>query len=270
MKKLASLLLLYPFVFIYGQVSTVDSLPKENLNWYSKSPKLDKIQGVGVNRAYAELLKDKKSKKTIIVAVIDAGIDITHEDLATLIWINEDEIIGNGKDDDNNGYIDDINGWNFLGNTKGENINEENLEVTRITRKFSPKFEGKTITDISTEDKASFEMYAKANQEREELSEKYEAKLVRYSEMKDELVTAEDTLAKLLEKQELTLEDVQNYSTTDSVLTEYKNTLTTLYTKGISKERLERVVDYYSTYTKYYTNLEFTPELILLAMMSII
>ena len=166
MKKLLALLLLSPYSLSFGQVSTIDSLPKENLNWYNLSPKNDKIQGVGVDRAYSELLKEKKSKKTIVVAIIDAGVDITHEDLSSLIWVNEDEIAGNRKDDDNNGYVDDINGWNFLGNSEGENINEANLELTRIVRNYSGQFEGKTATDISEIDKVNFDLYSRANNER--------------------------------------------------------------------------------------------------------
>ena len=83
---------------------------------------------MSVDRAYNELLIGLKPKK-VIVAVIDAGIDINHEDLENLIWINKGEIPGNNIDDDKNGYVDDINGWNFL----GESYNET-LEMTRIIR----------------------------------------------------------------------------------------------------------------------------------------
>ena len=54
-----------------------------------------------------------KSEEPVIVAIIDTGIDINHEDLKNKIWINEGEIPDNGIDDDGDGHIDDINGWNF-------------------------------------------------------------------------------------------------------------------------------------------------------------
>jgi subtilisin family serine protease len=108
------------------------------LNWYNKSPIDDEIFGAEVDKAYQELLKDKKSS-TVIVAVIDGGIDITHEDLKDNIWVNTDEIADNGIDDDNNGYTDDIHGWNFLGNAEGENISNETLEITRIYRKYKDR-----------------------------------------------------------------------------------------------------------------------------------
>ena len=97
-------------------------------NWHNLDIKIDSIPGMSVERAYSELLNGKIGKK-VIVAVIDAGIDINHEDIKDLIWINDDEIAGNNIDDDKNGYVDDINGWNFL-----DNSYNETLEMTRIIR----------------------------------------------------------------------------------------------------------------------------------------
>jgi thermitase len=68
--------------------------------------------GVSVNSAYKEY--GTTNTKTVIVAVVDTGVDVTHEDLKDVIWTNKDEIPGNGIDDDGNGYIDDINGINTL------------------------------------------------------------------------------------------------------------------------------------------------------------
>ena len=89
----------------------------------------DTIPGMSVDRAYAEILKDKIGVN-VIVGVVDSGVDITHEDLKGKIWINSKEIPDNGIDDDNNGYIDDIHGWNFLGDVENENV-----ELTRIIKK---------------------------------------------------------------------------------------------------------------------------------------
>ena len=108
---------------LYGQVD-----PKI-LNWYNGGG-----TGMQTEKAY-KILKDKKTT-TVIVAVIDSGVDIEHEDLKGKIWINPNEIAGNGIDDDKNGYIDDINGWNFLGNSKGENVDQANLEKTRLLREL--------------------------------------------------------------------------------------------------------------------------------------
>lgn len=116
--------------------STIDKTPlktsplkEEDLKrWSHLDLVKDTIPGMSVDRAY-ELVKGKKGSK-VIVAVIDSGIDIDHEDLKGKIWTNSKEIAGNNKDDDNNGFIDDVHGWNFLGNS-----NNENLELTRIVKK---------------------------------------------------------------------------------------------------------------------------------------
>lgn len=89
----------------------------------------DTIPGMSVDKAYAELLKNKKGVK-VIVGIVDSGVDIDHEDLKSVIWTNAKEIAGNGIDDDKNGFIDDIHGWNFLGDS-----GFENLEMTRMLKK---------------------------------------------------------------------------------------------------------------------------------------
>ncbi len=93
----------------------------------------DKMPGMSIDRAYSELIKEKEGKE-VIVAVIDSGIDIEHEDLLENIWVNSNEIPNNNIDDDKNGYIDDINGWNFLGDSQNEN-----LEYIRLLKKTDPK-----------------------------------------------------------------------------------------------------------------------------------
>ena len=102
---------------------------QESLRWSHLDLEKDTIPGMSVDRAYKELLINKKGIK-VLVGVIDSGVDIKHEDLKGKIWTNKKEIPNNGKDDDKNGYVDDVNGWNFLGDS-----NNENLEMTRIIKK---------------------------------------------------------------------------------------------------------------------------------------
>lgn len=92
----------------------------------------DRVPGVSATRAYRELLADRTPRRTVVVAVIDGGVDTAHVDLRETLWRNDDERPGNGVDDDGNGYVDDVYGWNFIGGPDGRSVNHETLEVTRL------------------------------------------------------------------------------------------------------------------------------------------
>lgn len=128
-------------------------------DWFLKDPESDHVQGVSAEKTYLTLLQGKPSR-TILVAVIDSGVDIDHEDLKDVLWVNEDEIAGNGIDDDKNGYVDDIHGWNFIGGKTG-NVNEDTYEVTREYARLKPKFENADEKTIGKKNKAEFEYWKK-------------------------------------------------------------------------------------------------------------
>src|SRR5574343_703042 len=126
-----------PAKIIPTPVENIDKMPlktaplkeKDLQRWSHLDLVKDTVPGMSVDKAYAELLKDKKGQK-VIVGIVDSGVDINHEDLKAVIWTNPKEIAGNNIDDDKNGYVDDIHGWNFLGNAV-----HEQLEFTRIVKK---------------------------------------------------------------------------------------------------------------------------------------
>ena len=128
------------------------------LNWYLNDPKADGIYGVGAERAYELLNAAGKKPKQVIVAVIDSGVETDHPDLKDVIWVNEDEIPGNGIDDDKNGYVDDVHGWSFLGGAT-QDINNEASELSRMYHNESAYFNGKSASSISDSDKARYETY---------------------------------------------------------------------------------------------------------------
>src|SRR5690606_14160197 len=109
-------------------------------NWFLLDQQKDGYPGVSVDKAYQELLKNRKSQ-TVIVAIIDSGVDYLHEDLKDNMWVNHDEIPNNGIDDDGNGYIDDIHGWNFIGGANGANVSADTYEATRLYVKYKPIYE---------------------------------------------------------------------------------------------------------------------------------
>ena len=160
--------------------------------WSSKDLQNDTIPGMGVERTYQEIIKNKVGK-TIIVAVVDSGIDIEHEDLKNVMWVNTKEIPGNGIDDDKNGYVDDIHGWNFLGD-----IVKENMEYVRIVRKLKPKYDGKTKASVSAVDSAEFALFEKANTEYTKEVEQNKANVARYSGMLGALKPAHAAISEKL------------------------------------------------------------------------
>lgn len=101
-------------------------------NWHLLDPTADRVPGIGAERAYRELLSGMRVRDTVIVAIIDSGVEVDHPDLAGVIWTNADEVPGNGRDDDNNGYVDDVHGWDFLGNRDGRDITTDTYEITRL------------------------------------------------------------------------------------------------------------------------------------------
>jgi len=128
-------------------------------DWFLRDPEADHLQGVSAEKTYSTLLQGKPSR-TVLVAVIDSGIDTDHEDLKDIVWTNEDEIPGNGIDDDKNGYVDDIHGWNFIGGKNG-NVNEDTYEVTREYKRLKPKYENVDETKISKKNRAEYDYWKK-------------------------------------------------------------------------------------------------------------
>lgn len=137
---------------------------KDLMTWYHKDFSKTNVYGVNTENAYKFLESKGLKPKTVIVGVLDSGVQVTHPGLAKNIWTNPNEIPNNGKDDDGNGYIDDVHGWNFIGGKNGD-IDVDNMEVTRVVAKYKPVFEG----EDSTKNKANqtkmpeeFAMYMKA------------------------------------------------------------------------------------------------------------
>ena len=168
----------------------------ESKNWMHLDLVEDTVPGMSVNKAYNEIIKSKKGQ-TVIVAVIDAGIDTNHEDLDDVIWVNKKEIPNNNKDDDKNGYVDDIHGWNFLGDTY-----DEQFEYVRIL------VSGDT----------SHPRYADAKAEYDSEYQKYSGLKAQYDQILRQIVASDKAVAKHLKKENYTKEEVFAIKTTNQAL----------------------------------------------------
>lgn len=258
MKRIfVSALLLSAFIF-NGQTKRPD-------NWFNLDPTNDKVNGVSSERAYKELLKDKKST-TIIVGVIDSGVDYNHEDLKSVMWTNPGEIAGNGIDDDKNGYIDDIHGWNFIGGKDGKNVDADNLESTRIYRKLKPKYEGKTEADFKTkQEKEELKLYADVKKEYTESRDKSEGAYNQYKFLSDGLTSLNAKIKEEQKVEKVTAVELEKFTATDKNDIKMKLIATNIF-KGGQGDDLDEVigsikeaVDYFKNNLDYSTNIDFDP-----------
>ena len=152
------------FSAAFAQTENKDAAPAPK-GWHLLDKSTSGYYGISVDKAY-EFLKAKKLKsKTVLVAVIDSGIDTLHEDLKPVMWKNPKEIPGNKKDDDKNGYVDDVYGWNFIGGKDGRNVKEDSYEAARVYHKLKKKY-GSLVPDESSAkndaEKAEIALYKKA------------------------------------------------------------------------------------------------------------
>src|SRR5687768_7296203 len=126
--------------------------------WHLLDKAKDGYNGISINSAY-EFVKSKNLKSNpVIVAVIDSGIDTLHEDLKPILWTNPKEIPGNKVDDDGNGYVDDVHGWNFIGGKDGRNVKQDSYEGARVYHSLKNKYAGVTV-DTATLKGDSLEEY---------------------------------------------------------------------------------------------------------------
>lgn len=169
-KVLLAAVFLAGFSFSSAQEVKAQTLDPKNdkdlMTWYHKDFATSKVYGVNTANAYKYLESKGLKPKTVIVGVLDSGVQVDHPGLVKNIWTNPNEVPNNGKDDDGNGYIDDIHGWNFIGG-KTADTGVDNMEVTRVVAKYKSIFEG----DNSATNKANqakmpeeFAMYMKSKE----------------------------------------------------------------------------------------------------------
>ncbi len=218
MKKLVlAAVFLAGFNFTYAQESkdsTID--PKENkdlMTWYHKDFATSKVYGVNTANAYKYLESKGLKPKPVVVGVLDSGVQVDHPGLVKNIWSNPNEVPNNGKDDDGNGYIDDVHGWNFIGGKNGD-IGIDNMEVTRVVAKYKPVFEG----DDSTKNKANqakmpeeFAMYMKSKELFTKKSVDAKQNFQQYTMINEAI----PEMLKMLGGKTLTKENIANIKPTD-------------------------------------------------------
>lgn len=238
------------------QVKMSDTLTVAPENWFHLHPEVTGVAGISTQLAYEELLKGKNPKKEVVVAVIDSGVDIEHEDLDDKLWVNEDEIAGNGVDDDKNGYVDDVHGWNFIGGPDGKNVDNDTYELTRLYRSLSEKYKGKTAAEVA--DKEEFAFYQEIKQTFEDkvngIKEQAAGFLGFYARYKD----AQKQIAASL-GEDFTEEELKAFKPEKDALKEAKAILEFAALNGLTEDRIEEGNKYFTNMLEYSYNPEFDP-----------
>ena len=257
MKSISKLVLLLATILVLAScgatkiistpIANIDTTPlkladltdTEKQNWGHLDLVTDTIPGMSVDKAYKEIIGSKKGTE-IIVAVLDSGIDLKHEDLKNVLWTNTKEKAGDGVDNDGNGYVDDIHGYNFL----GESYNEQ-LEAARIVKL--------KLGDADTQAKAKADVdknYAKAVAEKQRLEQ-----------LSQTIKNADAAVKKELGRDVYTKEDVAAMKPTDEAMQQNVGMISQMfqYADTIAElmDQLESGITYYADQANYNYNVDF-------------
>ena len=227
-------------------------------NWQNMDLQKDTIFGISTEKAYTELLKNKKAKP-VVVAVIDSGVDTAHEDLKQVLWINAKEKPGNGKDDDKNRYADDIHGWSFLGSAKG-NVGYDNLEITRLVRDGKARFGNPASLPADTTGMAAYEKLKSEFDQKLAMSKMQLRNIQGFAAAVDSVIAGTGKTAP-------TLEDIKAYQPKNPIETRIKNILEQQLQQypdaaAFRDKELKPALDHYTEEAEYQLNLDFDPRAI--------
>ncbi len=250
--KIKSLMLAAAFALPFVGLAQLSAPPE---NWQHLDKMKDGYYGVSANKMYSDVLSGKKSE-TVIVAVIDGGVDWQHEDLKDVMWTNPGEIPGNNIDDDNNGYVDDVYGWNFIGGKNG-NVHQDQLEITRIVAADQKRFKNVDASKLSGKDKKEYNRYKELEETVAKKQTEAAASLALYRGILESVIALE----KKIGKSEVTVEDIENLKTDDPKLTRAAQVMKGMLAEGATsqeiKDQIQGGVDYFASQAEYQYDVNF-------------
>lgn len=244
-------------LFVLPFSSQAQKLKAGKANWQNLDLVEDGIQGISTEKAYRELLKNKKSTP-VIVAVIDGGIEPDHEDLKSVMWVNRREIAGDGLDDDGNGYIDDVHGWNFIGNSDGDNVQFDNLEIARLIRDLQPKYISVLpSTPLPEDEKKEFQKYQEMVAIYMEKLQRAQMGELNFRSLKELL----DGITESIGKDNPTDQDFNNYKAKNKLETRALRVIKSGMKDGATYEEvygeIKEGFDHYTNQVKYHLNMAY-------------
>ena len=215
----------------------------DSLNWWKLDSKINDIEGTGWNRALSYLnTKSIYPKKQITIAILDSSFDLDHEAFANLIWENTNEIKHNSIDDDNNGYVDDVNGWNFLGTQiDGSTLGYLLMEKTRILKDFN----GKKFDSLALKNKLPF-TYEDVKKSYDKTIKNLKEDIKIYGDIEPVYTDAINTLKEYF-KEPITTESLERFKTNDSILKKNIYIVKGLFDQGFPYKEF---MNYYNDYLR--------------------
>ena len=258
-QTVAALALCLPALFLTAQTTKAPD------NWFTLDPTKDKVQGTGGDEALSRLKAQGKKGQTIIVAVLDSGVDYKHEDLKDIMWTNPGEVAGNGIDDDQNGYIDDIHGWNFLGGKDGKNVEHETLELTREYVRLSKRFKGTELKNLSGAAADEYKYYEGIKTAFEDQRREAESGKAQIDKQIDKVADAFIAVEKAVGKKEFTAEELGKVNAgSNKELKEAVELVQKVVGNGVAsradlEEQRKEASEYYDGQLNYNLNPDYNP-----------
>ena len=241
---------------VHAQAAPADSAAR---NWHLLDPAADRVPGISAERAYAELLARRQVRDTIIVAIIDSGVEVDHPDLDGVLWTNRREVPGNGRDDDRNGYVDDVHGWNFIGGRDGRNVKEDTYEVTRLYAQLRPRFQNADSASVTAADRADYALWRRVKADFEGRRAEEEQTLAAIKQAEETLRQAESILKREMGTTTLTPSAVTLFSPKDQMATQARQIFLHFAGLGYSLERVVEARESTEAGVRFSLNPEFDP-----------
>ena len=228
-------------------------------DWSHLDRETGRIPGLATRTAYETVLKGRAPQDTVTVAIIDSGIDIEHEDLASTTWTNADEVPGNNKDDDGNGYVDDVHGWNFIGGPSSKNVEADTYELTRIYVRLKDQFADIDSAAVAPDNRDVYQRYQSIKQKFQQKRQQAKQELNNVQQARDAVQFSEKVLQSHLSTDRLSRAAIDTISTGSQEVTRARDILLYFHRQGLKPANIYEYYDHLQNKVEHNYNPEFNP-----------
>jgi cell wall-associated protease len=227
-----------------GKIYAQSSLESDQKGWHLLDREANGVHGISLEKAYKIQLKDRKPVRKVVVAIIDSGIDTAHEDLKPVLWRNPGEVPGNGIDDDRNGYVDDVHGWNFLGGKDGRNVGKDSYEAARVYYRLKSKYGSGQVNQASltATERFEYETYVKAKEQIESQAKEASFYVMFLGNIVEKLPAADSILKIALGKEVFTGNELSKLKPESSEVGKARSTLLGLFQQTSQMDNTNQVL----------------------------